>query len=271
MQLLPLNSFLPKKLLLSAVVIVCVYTFSACSSPKSITYFNTLNKDTTLQGFITDTYESKIQKKDVLAITVSSLNKEMDEVFNNAVSDVNETATAGPKPAAGFVVDEKGNILIHMLGSVHVEGLSRNELKQKLQKELLPYMKEPIVGVQYLNHKITVIGFVERPQVITLTGEQMPLLDALVTSGDLKDVAKRDDIMIIREQGDQKQIKHINLQDQSLFSSPWYYLQSNDIVYVMPDKNRSDKDEKRRTLQTTMALIASGVSLLLIIINNFIK
>lgn len=147
----------------------------------------------------------------------------------------------------------KGNILIHMLGSVHVEGLSRNELKQK---ELLPYMKEPIVGVQYLNHKITVIGFVERPQVITLTGEQMPLLDALVTSGDLKDVAKRDDIMIIREQGDQKQIKHNNLQDQ-LFSSPWYYLQSNDIVYVMPDKNRSDKDEKRRTLQTTMALIVS--------------
>lgn len=243
----------------------------SCSPTKPISYFNTLTKDTTLQGFITDNYESRIQKKDVLSIIVSSLNKEMDEAFNGASSEINETIAPSTRSSTGYNVDDKGNIVLHLLGSVHVEGLTRNELKQKLQKDLLPYMKEPLIGIQYLNHKVTVVGLVERPQVIYMPGEQMPLVDVLVSSGDLKENAKRNDIMIIRENGNEKQVKHLNLEDHSLFTSSWYYVQSNDIVYVMPDKNKADKEERRRTLQTTLALVASGLSLLIIIINNFIR
>lgn len=272
MRLFPLKSFMQKR-----SILICLLSFiiaagiTSCSTTKPPMYFTTLAKDTTLKGFITDSLETRIQKKDVLSITVSSLNKEMDEAFNLAAAQINESITASVKPPTGYAVDEKGNILIHMLGSVHVEGLTRNELKLKLQKDLLPYMKEPIIGVQYLNHKVTVLGYVERPQVISMAGEQIPLIDVLVSCGDLKDAAKRSDIMIIREKGNEKQVKHVNLEDNSIFSTPWYYVQPNDIVYVMPDKNRADKEEKKRTLQTTLALVASGISLLIIIINNFIK
>src|SRR5436190_5794171 len=237
MRLFPLISYMQKRtflfILLSYLTVVAM---TSCVPTKMTSYFTTIPKDTTLRGFITDSFETRIQKKDVISITVSSLNKEMDDGFNGTAVGVSETATSGVKPPTGYAVDEKGNILIHLLGSVHVEGLTRNELKLKLQKELLPYMKEPIVGVQYLNHKVTVLGYVERPQVLNMPGDQMPLLDVLVSSGDLKEGAKKNDIMIIRENGNEKQVKHINLEDNSIFNSPWYYVQSNDIVYVIPDK-----------------------------------
>ena len=107
--------------------------------------------------------------------------------------------------------------------------------------------------------------------MLFIPDEQLTLLDALVLSGDLKEKANKTDIMIIRESGTEKKIKHINLEDHSFLSSPWYYMQPNDIVYVMADKGVSEKEERRRTLQTTLSLVASGVSLIVIILNSILK
>lgn len=242
----------------------------SCSTPKKVGYFRTLTKDTVISGFVTNTFESKIQRKDVLSISTSSLSKEMDDAFNSAASSVNVTSTIA-NSAPGYTVDEKGNILIHFIGVLHVEGLTRKELQQKLETLLLPYMKEPIITVQYLNHKVTVMGNVISPQVINMPGEQMPLLDVIVSSGGVKDNPEKNDVMVIRENGTEKQVKHINLDDHSLLTSTWYYVQPNDIVYVLPDQGKVNKDERRRTLQTTLSLVATVVSLVIIILNNLIK
>lgn len=272
MRLLPLTSLRNKISYVgfSWFLLIALLLFASCTPSKKIGYFQTLTKDTVLQGFVTNDFESKIQKKDVLSITTSSYSNEMDEVFNGAANVTNDNITsANTKP--GYTVDDNGNILIHYLGSIHVEGMTRKELKEKLQKDLLPYMKDPIVSIHYLNHKVTVLGNVTSPQILNIPGEQMSLLDVIVSSGDIKENSARSDVMIIREKGTEKIVKHINLEDHSIFSSPWYYVQPNDIVYVMPDKTRTDKDERRRTLQTTLSLVASGISLLIIIFNNLIK
>ena len=246
---------------------LCSIFCVSCSTPKNIAYFKTLTKDTSISGFISNTYESKIQQKDVLGITVSSLSKELDDAFNDVSKSTTENGITG-KTVMGYPVNDQGNILIHYLGTIHAEGMTRKELQQKLQKDLLPYMKEPIVAVQYLNHKVTVLGQVVKPQVLNMPEEQMPLLDVLVNSGDLKDNASRTNIMIIRENGTEKKVKLINLEDHSIFTSPWYYVQPNDIVYVLPDNGKFAKEERRRSLQTTLSLVAAGASLLAIILNN---
>jgi polysaccharide export outer membrane protein len=272
MRLFPLISYMQKRTLLFILLsYLTSVSMTSCVPTKMTSYFTTIPKDTTLKGFITDNFETRIQKKDVIAVNVSSLNKEMDMIFNGAAAGINESASTGGLASTGYTVDDKGNILIHMLGSIHVEGLTRNELKLKLQQDLLPYMKEPIVSVLYLNHKVTVIGYVVTPQVLNMPGEQMPLLDVLVSSGDMKDGAKKNDIMIIRENGTEKLIKHINLEDHSLFNSPWYYVQSNDIVYVIPDKVKADKEERRRNTQATVAIVVSVLSLVIIMINSFVQ
>ena len=98
--------------------------------------------------------------------------------------------------------------------------------------------------------------------------EQLSLIDVLVLSGDVKEDSRRNDIMIIRETGNEKKVKHVNLEDHSIFTSPWYYVQPNDIVIVSPNFERRDKEARRARLQTNVSIIVSTVSLLLIVINR---
>ena len=251
-------------------ILLGILMLSSCKVSKNSYYFKTLAKDTTINDFVTNNFESKIQKKDVLAITVSSLSSEMDEQFNGGAlarsGDVNPSQA--PK---GYLVNEQGTILIHYLGNVAAEGLTRRQLQDKLQKELLPYMKEPIVTVQYLNHKVTILGEVGRPQVLNMPEEQISLLDVLVVSGDMRETGNKKDVMVIREVNNTKNIKHLNLEDHSIFSSPYYYVQPNDIVYVLPDNEKYQKDEKRAKLQTTLSIVAVSFSLLVTLLNILLR
>lgn len=259
-----------KKLHVFFGLIMITSLAQSCRTVKESAYFKTITRDTTIQGFVNKNLESKIQKRDILAITVSSLNRELDEQFNGAASAVAGNADQVQQPE-GYLVDENGKIKIHHLGLVQAAGLSRRELQDSLQRQLLPYMKEPLITVKFLNHKVTVIGAVVRPGVLAMSNEGMPLLDVLALSGDMVEEANRADVMIIRQKDSVKQVKHLNLEDHSIFTSEWYHLQANDIVYVPPFKDKIKADEQKRNLQATISLIASGISLLVIIINTLTK
>ena len=252
--------------------IIVVVSFTSCFTVRNTPYFNTIKSDTTIQALVSNDYESIIQKKDVLNITVSSLNNELDNKFNEAGSTTTTTTINQIQSKTGFLVGDDGTIGLHYLGSIKAEGLTRKQLKEKLQNDLLPYMKEPIVNVQYINKKVTVLGEVGKPQILQLTEEQTPLLEVLVNSGDVTKNADKRSITIIRENsGSQKKVKQVNLEDHSYFSSPWYYVQPNDIVLVGIDKRKYITEERRKNLQSTLSLIASLVSLALIVINLIFK
>ena len=242
----------------------------SCSSTRPSYYFETLaKKDTTIKNFVTSDFESKIVKGDKLSIQVTSLSPDEDRLFNQG-----SAAGAGATTAAtggGYLVQPDGTILLHRLGNTPVEGLTRKQLALQLQTSLLPYMKEPLVNVDYVNHKVTIAGEIAKPQVLNMPEEPMSLLDVLVLSGDVTANANRKNIMIVREVGADKKVKHVNLEDHSIFTSPWYFLQPNDLVYVFPDTEKSQKEENRKKIQTTLSLVASGVSLFIIILDRVIK
>jgi polysaccharide biosynthesis/export protein len=251
------------------ILIIALFLFGSCKVTQQSAYFKTLQKDTTLKNFVTNDFELKIIKGDRLSINVSSMSPTEDAFFNAVTS-----ATAGGGTATsmgGFSVQQDGTVLLHRLGTYKVEGFTRRELSKKIETSLLPYMKDPIVQVNFLNHKITLLGEVTTPQVLNLPEEQISIIDALVLSGDVTPNAKRNNITIIREEGNEKQVKHINLEDHSIFSSPWYYLKPNDIILVEADTEKFVKAEKRQKLQSTLSLVASGVSLAVIILSRIIK
>ncbi|CAN5895752.1 polysaccharide biosynthesis/export family protein [soil metagenome] len=254
-------SFKPTGFILAAILFFGTYLLSSCTPTKSSFYFKTLQKDTTLSGMVNKDLESKIVKGDNLGIIISSLSKEEDLLFNSV------PGSAG----SAFLVDQDGNILLHKLGTVKAAGYTRKEFSAVLQKSLIPYLKDPIVSVQYLNHKITVMGEVERPQVINMVDEQLSVIDAIVISGDVKQNARRDNILVIREEDNQKKVKILNLEDHSIFSSPWYYLQPNDIVYVVPDEAKRQRDERRSRFQTNFAIASAAISLLVIILDRILR
>ena len=246
--------------------ILCVLMMVSCKVTQPSSYFKNLKKDTTLVGSVTSDFELKIMKGDRLSIAVSSLSTAEDAFFNSAGSGGGSSTKSG-----GYVVQEDGTVLLHRLGTVQAAGITRKELSRKLEDNLLAYMKEPIVQVNFLNHKVTVLGEVRTPQVLAMPQEQLSLIDALVLSGDVTPNAKRNNITIIREEGTEKKVKHVNLEDNSIFSSQWYYVKPNDIILVSADTERFVKEENRRKLQTTLSLVASGISLLIIIADRVIK
>ena len=255
---------LPIFLFTSAVMLMV-----SCKVTKPSAYFTNLKKDTTLSGVITNDFELKIMKGDRLSISVSSLSSVEDAFFNSAGSV--GANISGSTATGGYSVQQDGTITLHRLGNVLAAGITRKELSLLLQQKLLTYMKEPIVQVNFLNHKITVMGEVRTPQIIPMPDEPLTVIEALILSGDVSPNAKRNDVAIIRQQGSEKKVKHINLEDNSIFSSPWYYLQPNDIVLVSADTDRYVKEENRKKIQTSLSLVASGISLLIIIADRIIK
>ena len=247
------------------VIILLVTVLASCKTTKSAYYFKTIQKDTAIAGLMNKDLESKIIKGDKLSIIITSLNREEDPIYNITIPAGGNTAENG------YLVSNEGLVSIHKIGNIKAEGLTRKELAKTIQSQLTPYLKDPIVTVQFLNHKVTVMGEVERPQVINMTEEQISVLDALVISGDVKNSAKRDHIMVIREEGNTKKVKILNLEDHSVFTSNWYYLQPNDIVYVIPDEARRQREERRARFQTNFAIVSSAVSLLVILIDRIFR
>jgi polysaccharide export outer membrane protein len=248
--------FLSGWLLLTSVI------FASCTSTRQSVYFKTIQSDTTIAGFVTNDFESKIRVGDRLDIKVTSMSNEEDMQFNKAA------AVSTVPEMSGFLVEKDGKILFHRLGYVTAAGLSRKELALLLQNELLPYMKDPIINVGYLNHKVTVMGAVGGPQVMNMPEEQMSIIEVLVKSGDIQKDGLKNKVMIIREEGSDKKVKLLNLEDQSVFTSPWYYVQPNDIVYVPLDIVKYEKAEKRQNLQANISLVLAGISFILLILDR---
>jgi polysaccharide biosynthesis/export protein len=246
------------------VIIIALLTMQSCKVSQKSSYFKTLAlRDTTINNFVKNDFESVIMPGDELAIGVTSLSIVEDGIFNSAA--------AVSKDASGYTVLQDGNIVLHRLGATKAAGLTRKELAKKIQNGLLAFTKEPIVKVEYLNHKLTVIGEVKSPQIIKLPQEQISILDALILSGDLTEAGKRNDIIIIREEGNDKKVKHINLEDHSIFTSEWYYVKPNDIILVNADNKKIETAERKQKFQNTLTLVTTGLSLVLVVLSRFVK
>lgn len=258
---LPGKSFTKSRLFCSGIsMLVMLFFFSSCSPVKNSFYFKTLPRDTILAANPKNSEELTIKKNDLLLVNISSLNPAEDMIYN--------ALSIGTGSSAGYLVDGEGNIQYHRLGVLHVEGMTRSALKNKLQKELSPYLKDPVVTVRFNNHQILVFGEVGKAQVFPMPEEQVSLFEVLVNSGDLTQYSRRDNILVIRETAAGKQFKRINLENNSIFTSSWYWLQPGDMVYVEPNDKRM-KEEKTAKRQQSINLVITGISLALILLNRF--
>ncbi len=235
----------------------------SCGTPKDIVYFQNISRDTTLQNTVSKNFDLKIKPDDLLYVGVTSASAEQSMLFNAPqVAAIGGTGTGGGT-TSGYLVDKAGNIQLYKLGDVKVAGLTRTEVKDKLQRDLGPYLKEPVVTVRNLNNRITVLGEVGRPGVLPLQTDQITLTEALGQSGDLKITGKRDNILIIRQTENGKDFKRVNLLDNSVFSSPYYYLQNEDVVYVEPDLKRTS-NQRNQVIQW----IVSGTGLIVFLVDR---
>ena len=245
------------------LILSCCILYS-CMNTKNATYFS--NQPDAIISAASKIPETIIQPKDILGISVSSLNPAASAVFNAPnLSYANASSSNGQTlQSSGFLVDSSGNVQFPIIGNIPASGLTCNQLKNNITKLLTDknLLVDPIVTVRYLNFRVTVLGEVNHPEVITVPSEKISLLEALGLAGDITIYGRKDNVMVIREEQNSKEIKRLNLNSNELFNSPFYYLKSNDIVYV--EANKTKVSSSGRAMQV-LPIVFSGLSLLAII------
>ena len=129
-------------------------------------------------------------------------------------------------------------------------------------------MIDPIVDIRYLNFEVTVLGEVGRPTVITVPSEKISLIKALGLAGDLTIYGRRDNVLLIREENGQRITRHIDLNSSDFLSSPYYYLQPNDVIYVEPNKTKVASSSRS---QQVVPIVLSSLSIIVVVITSLIK
>ncbi len=227
-----------KKIELYLVTVITV-VLSSCVTPRDIVYFQDAG-DYTQYRDVTP-YEVYIHQDDLLAIMVNSQATEAALPFNLPIASYYVGGDSyGQQRVLGYLVDKEGNIDFPVLGKIHVEGLSRNALRELLKKKLIEegQLSDPIITVNFLNFRVSVQGEVNRPGTFLISGERITLLEALSMAGDLTIYGRRDRVAVIRESNGKRSILYHNLSSTEVFASTCYYLQQNDIVYVEPNNRR---------------------------------
>jgi polysaccharide export outer membrane protein len=214
------------------ILLLLTIGFSSCISNKTIAYFQFDEID---QEKVSNVYKTVFKPDDLLQITVASDDIAAVKPFNlPAVSFSAATnSAAGQIQQLSYLIDSNGEIDFPVFGKLKIGGLTREETIRMLKSRINPdYVKDPTINIRISNFKITVQGDVRSPGTFNIPNERVTILDAIGLAGDLNISGKRDNVLVIREEGALKKEYRVNLLSKKTYTSPVFYLQQNDIVYV---------------------------------------
>ncbi|MCC7303402.1 MAG: polysaccharide biosynthesis/export family protein [Bacteroidia bacterium] len=259
-----------------AVIITLIVSIlvPSCVSRKDVAYFQPKEHSGDSEKTTVQTqFVHKLGSGDILGIMVASLSPEASALFNPFPAVLNSTMnqtnqTNAPAAATGYMVDLEGNITIPLIGKLNVKGYTTAQLTDTLSIKLIKYLKEPTVSVRVLNFRVSIMGEVNRPSVYTIPNEKITLPEALSLAGDLTIYGNRKNILVIREVNGQREFARIDLTKRDFFNSPYYYLQSNDLVYVEPGKGKYNSTD--RTVQLA-PIVISSLTLMTLIYSAFVR
>lgn len=255
---------------------LCMGLMTSCISNKKMIYLQGATQAYAVPQEIEEHFELQVQPDDQLAISVASKDNELIKSFNNNTliggGNNSQTGTNTINVSSGvsyFQVDKDGNIEFPIFGTLHVGGMTTRQISQMLQSRMINegYINDAVVNTRIMSFKVTILGDVRNPGTQTYQGERLTILEALGKAGDLNNSAYRDNVLVVREENGQRKTYEVNLLDnQAIFSSPAYYLQQNDVVYVQPNKSQRVKGSTSYTWlsvgSTVVGMVVSIVSLI---------
>ena len=247
----------------SYLLVLLVALMTSCSAPKNVAYlWNSDDVDLSQSQYL---YDAKIMPKDILTITVNTVNPEAAAPFNLVVSTaLNNNGQIGNQRALQtYLVDNEGGIDFPVIGYIKVGGLTKRECEKLIHDKVKPYLnaaETPVVTVRMSSYSISVLGEVNKPGSYQVSREKINILEALAQAGDLTIYGVRERVKLIREDAQgHKQIHTVNLNDANILTSPYYYLQQNDILYVEPNKVKAQNS----TIGQSTTLWISATSILI--------
>ena len=217
-------------------LLVFLISLTSCVSKKDVIYFQ---QDSMTVYENTKNFALKFKKDDLLSINVSAENLEAIKQFNLpsvSYNTITNSVSGAPKQQS-YLVDINGEIDFPVIGKIKIAGLTRIEAIDLLKTKIRPYVENIQINIQISNFKINVMGDVKKPGTFQIQNERVTVLDALALAGDLNISGERV-FKVIRETKKGIITKSLDLKSNTIFSSPYFYLQQNDVVYVQPNKSK---------------------------------
>ncbi len=246
------------------VISLSLLLFS-CVKYNNMLILNGEMKNTTIN--LSEHQTIKYEKNDIIEILLISENKEATELFKTKFEGNSiVTYLSGVAAKGGYTVDDNGELKLPFIGAIKASGKTKMELTNEIVQKLSEYIKNPVVQINLLNFKISVLGEVKQPGTYNIPNERVTILQALATCGEFTSFSKKNEIHVIREINGERKEYVVNLNDKSIFNEDVYFLKQNDIVYVPQLKS------KIFTLNNQLVLpFVSFTSLILTALNLILK
>ena len=229
------------------LVISLLFTLMSCTAYKDVAYFqNSATYDSSVSAGLPDI---TIKPKDMLTIFVTSTDNEAVAQFNirdPRPIDEERVASGQVRVSAStsgqihhYLVDNNGEIEFPVVGHIKLAGLTLTQANDMVKAKIAPYINGDAdyqVNVRIDNFEISVMGEVKNPNTFSVFRERLSILEALAMAGDMTIYGKRENVKLLRENGEgQYEIHELDLRDANVVNSPYYYMQQRDILYVEPN------------------------------------
>ncbi len=248
------------------IFVLAVFIITSCVPPPKTIYLQEeyIGETSTSQRELKEhPYQYRLKPNDILSVKISSISPSDYNFFTATEKEINERDPL----LTGFLIDESGAIELPYVGNVVLEGLTLMEAKQKLKELAQKYLKNPTVNIHLLNFYFTVLGEVGREGRYNTYNPRTTILEAIGMAGGLNDFAERSKIKIIRSEKDITKIVYINVLDENLASSEYYFLQPNDVIAVAALKTKDFRQNRAPNLALTFSAI-SAIGLILLNLNR---
>jgi polysaccharide export outer membrane protein len=225
----------------------CATVKPAPPTPPQLEYFQSKDSNYPALLQMATPPVSRIRVGDILGVIVSSLNKESNEIMNfynvsslplASFSPGGGSGGGGNSQPLGYPVDSLGFVSIPLIGKQKLDGLTIQQAEMKIRTEVNKTLKDPAVNIRFMNHKFTVLGEVSSVGIYNLLNDYTTIIEAITAAGDLTIFGKRDSIKVIRTVNDRREMGVVSLRNRDVFSSPYFYVRNDDIIYVEPTKDK---------------------------------
>lgn len=259
------------------VIIALCVGLAACSTPKKVPYLvdaETISSEMLSQS--QDTSDPVIKIGDLLNINVTGVNMVAMAPFNRGkyidsegkIMDLGRQVSSGSNYGVEmsteyYLVNSDGCIDFPIVGKIHVAGLTKNQVAENIVNDIYPKFvtEKPSVDIRLMNFRVTIAGAVKNPGVYQSKNERMTFLEAISMAGDLDIKGQRDNILLYRINADgQREVVRVDINDKNFLLSPYYNLQQNDFIYVVPNKSLQKSAWSMDPAVTATITVVGGIS-----------
>lgn len=243
----------------------------ACNAQRRVLYLQDVESGSEI--VLPENYIIRLKPLDQITVVVNSKNPELAMPFNtstsyNALNGMVTNSTANESSLQVITVDSKGYIALPVIGKVKVGGLTREEAEAKIEKMIIDgeYIADPKVNVRFANLTVSIIGEVTKPGRYNINKDQLTIFEALALAGDMTIYGNREDVAIIREKEGKSIVTKLDLRSQDIFSSPYFYIEQNDVIIVSPNKYKAATAEINQNRSFWISLTSTAISLATLVI-----